>query len=101
MQSLYINKRQEIYPIIFSGSPFATPSSPSLLVPIVIPYPHSPPLPLVPMDEFLSAGAEEIPTLAGLKFTSLDVEAEGVRCLGAAGGVMTVLSGFDQVGEVL
>ncbi|KAF2369039.1 DapA-like [Trinorchestia longiramus] len=50
----------------------------------------------IPMDDFLEAGASAIPTLAGLKFTSLEVEGEGVRCLSAAEGVMTILTGFEK-----
>ena len=49
------------------------------------------------MEEFLSVGAEMIPTLAGLKFTSMDVTGEGLRCHKAVGGVMAVYPGFDQV----
>lgn len=49
------------------------------------------------MDEFLEAGAVKIPTLAGMKFTSVHVEGEGSRCLKAADGAMTILTGFDEV----
>lgn len=50
----------------------------------------------IPMDQFLEAAAPVIPNLAGMKFTSMEVLTEGARCVKAAGGVMTMLSGFDQ-----
>uniref|UniRef100_A0A2P2I2I4 N-acetylneuraminate lyase n=1 Tax=Hirondellea gigas TaxID=1518452 RepID=A0A2P2I2I4_9CRUS len=51
----------------------------------------------LPMDKFLEAASLEIPNLAGLKFTSMEVETEGYGCLKAVGGSMTVLNGFDEV----
>ncbi|XP_018022915.1 N-acetylneuraminate lyase [Hyalella azteca] len=50
----------------------------------------------LPMDEFLEVGAASIPTLVGMKFTSLDVEGEGKRCQFAVNGVMNILPGFDE-----
>merc|ERR1719481_251927 len=48
------------------------------------------------MDELLAKGHLEIPTLAGLKFTSHSVGDEARRCMDLASGRMCVLTGFDQ-----
>ncbi|XP_069170185.1 N-acetylneuraminate lyase [Procambarus clarkii] len=48
------------------------------------------------MSEFLAKGVERVPTLAGIKFTDLDVSGEGRKCLEVAGSALTIFSGFDQ-----
>src|SRR5262249_39706172 len=50
----------------------------------------------LPMPDFLAAGAERIPTLAGLKFTNSDRRAYR-RCLHAGGGRFDLPWGYDEM----
>ncbi|XP_063864523.1 N-acetylneuraminate lyase-like [Scylla paramamosain] len=47
------------------------------------------------MSEFLAKGVKRVPTLAGIKFTDMDVSGEGRKCL-AVDSSLTIFSGFDE-----
>lgn len=47
------------------------------------------------MSEFLAKGVKRVPTLAGIKFTDMDVSGEGHKCL-AVDSSLTIFSGFDE-----
>ncbi|CAL4075037.1 unnamed protein product [Meganyctiphanes norvegica] len=48
------------------------------------------------MSEFLTLGADQVPTLSGIKFTDGDVSGDGRKCLTIANGCMRIFNGFDQ-----
>ncbi|XP_042227497.1 N-acetylneuraminate lyase-like isoform X1 [Homarus americanus] len=48
------------------------------------------------MSEFLKKGFKKVPTLAGIKFTDMDVSGEGRKCVEVDSGSLTIFSGFDK-----
>ncbi|XP_042227498.1 N-acetylneuraminate lyase-like isoform X2 [Homarus americanus] len=50
----------------------------------------------VSMSEFLKKGFKKVPTLAGIKFTDMDVSGEGRKCVEVDSGSLTIFSGFDK-----